>query len=55
MGNLIAQAAKGTGKDVVGYIGPEISDVGVVVNRGAAAVKTSAALDQGFKGLQPPS
>ena len=35
----------------MGYVGPEVPDMGIVVNREAAAVKTGFAGDNGFKGL----
>jgi hypothetical protein len=40
---LEAEAPQGPYQDVVGYIGPEIPDVGVVIDRGAASIKTHPA------------
>jgi hypothetical protein len=51
VGNLVAKAAQGTGKDVMGHVCPEISDMGVVINRRSAAIKTGAAFFPGLKGL----
>jgi hypothetical protein len=49
MVNGIAPFPEGTDKDIVGYIGPEVPDVGIVVYRGTAAVKTHGAGEQGNK------
>jgi hypothetical protein len=40
MGHLEAEPAQDPGQHIVGYIGPEIPDVSVVINRGTASVKT---------------
>jgi hypothetical protein len=47
MVNGIAPFPEGTDEDIVGYIGPEVPDLGIVVHRGAAAVKTRLS---GYKG-----
>jgi hypothetical protein len=47
MGNLEAPFPEGTDKDIVGYIGPKVPNMGIVVYRGAAAVKTRL---PGYKG-----
>jgi len=52
---LVTQAAEGADEYIVGYIGPEVADVGVVIHGRAAAVKTDLTGRQGFKALQLPS
>jgi hypothetical protein len=40
MGHFEAETPQNPGQDVMGYIGPEIPNVGVVIDRGATSVKT---------------
>jgi hypothetical protein len=49
MGYLEAEAPQYPDQDVMGYVGPEIPDVGVVIDRGAAPVKAHPA---GFERLE---
>jgi hypothetical protein len=44
MCNFITKAAEGTGKNIMGHIGPEIPNMGVVINCGTASIETNAAL-----------
>jgi hypothetical protein len=41
------------GKDVMGYIGPEVPDMGIVIHRGAATVKTGFPWFDAFKLFYP--
>jgi hypothetical protein len=43
MGYLEAEAPQDPDQEVMGYIGPEVPDMGVVVDRGAASVKARLA------------
>jgi hypothetical protein len=51
MGHLAAKAAQDPDQDVVGYICPEVPDVGVIVDRGAASVKAHFAGLERLEGL----
>jgi hypothetical protein len=55
MGYIIALTAQSPGKDIVGHIGPEVPDMGIVIYRGPAAVKTGLTGRPGLKNLQFPS
>jgi hypothetical protein len=55
MGYLETGTAQGTDKNIMEYVGPEIPDMGIVINRGATAVKPDFAGINRFKGLQFPS
>jgi hypothetical protein len=54
MGNIQTGAPEYAAKHVVDHIGPEVSDVGVIVYRRAAAVESRFSRDKGFKYLQLP-
>ena len=51
MGDVKTGAAQGAYQNIVKHIGPQIADVGVIVHRGAAAVKANFSRPQRFKGL----
>jgi hypothetical protein len=55
MANLIAQRPEGTGKKIVGYIGPKVSYMGIVVYRGTTAIKTRLTGFYGTKKLRFPA
>jgi hypothetical protein len=46
---------QGADKNIMEYVGPEIPDMGIVVNSGTAAVKPDFTGINRFKGLQFPS
>jgi hypothetical protein len=55
MGYLVSPPPKGFYQNIVEDIGPEISDMGVIIHRGTATVKSNLTGNQGFKDLEFPS
>jgi hypothetical protein len=55
MGHVITQAAQGPDQGIVDHISPEVSDMSIVVDRGAAAVKADLSGIEGFKDLDFPA
>jgi hypothetical protein len=54
IGHLVSSPGKGFYQNIVENIGPEISDMGVIIYRGAATVKSNPAGNQGIKDLKFP-
>jgi hypothetical protein len=51
MAQVQAGSSEGTGKYIVGYIGPQIPDMGIVVYRRPAAVEAGFPRDKGLESL----
>jgi hypothetical protein len=51
MGYLKTGSAEGSNQYVVEHVGPEVPDMGVVIHRGSAAVKSDMPRPEWLKGL----
>jgi hypothetical protein len=51
MGYFKTCPTQGPDQDIMKHIGPEVPDMGVIVYRRAAPVKTDLSRFEGFKGL----
>jgi hypothetical protein len=55
MGDLVAQTAESPLQEIVGDIGPEVPDMGIIINRRAAAIEPNFSSLNGFKDLYFPA
>jgi hypothetical protein len=55
MGDLIPQTAEAADQNIVGYIGSQVTNMGIVIYRGTAPIKPNFARFKGLKFLQFPT